>query len=627
MGNDNDPITEFESLDDFTKKAAAAGELPPLPGGGEAFMEAKPIESISNFESLDDYTKSHPDEMAKEQPLDLPPPEMALAPPPAPDFAPPSLPADGTLTEVGTDPFAVTPQDPGAPLSGLSGMGDPTGQVPPLDLQAPLPPQTDHTQGFMSLGDTSATADVVALEQERGVAPPHDFSDLSAAQTGIIGHVPLGESGSGILVPPPALPESPDVAHLMTDAAPEPKDDFSIPKVPAAPAPSLDTVRKYSEEARNFSNVTAAANLPFTVLIEGKLEDDERARLVDIVNREKLGVTELDLEPQFAANRVLIPRVSEYAAILIVSALRSMKGRMRISPSEVMDQVMGKKSEKETDAPVPQTSGGVEIHPMLSMVTGAGGKDESIHPAEIIPVTSAEALPGFGAYHVVDAVTATASVRIPHGRIEFSPEYRDLSEKLKVELQFKAYRKGANGIIHFSIQIVPLTDPTVFRLLAAGSAIRSGAEPRIPKALDLPSSSRDTRIAKPRAKEIKATKIFDPPHPENFPNQPTQRAAVDLTQAKIGASSPSWTPAVPDPTDAEFPRPTPLDPSVQSAVDQASLDVYDPMLNTLEGDAALSVAPPSELPQPLPPPPGATLQDDPEASLLLQLSLDEPSKS
>lgn len=598
MGNDspggpNDPISEFESLEDFTKKAAESGDLPPLPDSGESSMQLAPIEAISEFESIDAYTKSHPDEIAKEQPFEMSPEGDSSE----------------AVTEVGNDPFAVNvPDASAAPSSGLEGL---TG-----------------LSGMTGLGDKSDTGALSAFDGGQGVMPAHDFSDLSGARTGIIGDIPLGESGSAeiqaanIAQMIPA-PESPDVEHLMVDAPPEPTHE--VPKQPAqAPVPSMETVRKYSEEARNFSAVTASANLPFTVFIEGKLEDDERARLVDIVNREKLGVTELDLEPQFAAGKILIPRVSEYAAVLILSQLRSVKGKMRMGLSEEMNL--------ET-APVSQTQGAVEVNPMLSAFTGPGGKDESIHPAEILPVTAAEVLPGFGPFHVVDAVTATASLKIPHGRIEFSPEFRDLSEKLKAELQFKAYRKGANGIIHFSIQVVPLSDPTVFRLLAAGSAIRSGADATFPKALDLPASSRDTRRTKAPApaQETRKSRSFEPPHPEDMATQPTKRTST-LTQNPIGSSSPSWTPTVPDPTDADFPRPTPLDPSVQSAVDQAQLAMHDPTLASglsMDADAALSIAPPGDLPPPLPEPPGSPTQDDHESSLLLQMSLDDeaPKKS
>jgi uncharacterized protein YbjQ (UPF0145 family) len=196
------------------------------------------------------------------------------------------------------------------------------------------------------------------------------------------------------------------------------------------------------------------AAFPFSLLIEGVLELDERERLIDLLARESMGIREIDLEPQLAAGRILIPRISEYAGVLIIQALRATRARMRLAPSDSLSD-----EEPLTD-PRARTQS-------LTL-------SEEIPSAELIPI-STEALESLDPARavIVDIVTASAALRTTAVEAEKSQEYAELLESLARELKYKAYRKGAHGIVGFQVTLTPLTLTTHYRVTAMGSAVRA----------------------------------------------------------------------------------------------------------------------------------------------------------
>jgi hypothetical protein len=239
---------------------------------------------------------------------------------------------------------------------------------------------------------------------------------------------------------------------LAPDFAAEPAADPASPTASEESSP-LEQVRDYAERvAPGRPRVEAA--FPFSLLIEGVLELDERERLIDLLARESMGIREIDLEPQLAAGRILIPRISEYAGVLIIQALRATRARMRLAPSDSLSD-----EEPLTD-PRARTQS-------LTL-------SEEIPSAELIPI-STEALESLDPARavIVDIVTASAALRTTAVEAEKSQEYAELLESLARELKYKAYRKGAHGIVGFQVTLTPLTLTTHYRVTAMGSAVRA----------------------------------------------------------------------------------------------------------------------------------------------------------
>ncbi len=328
--------------------------------------------------------------------------------------------------------------------------------------------------GLMELPPAEPTAD--------GTLPPELTIDQPSATVDSFGsleefatHSPPSNSPSSPVTSDdsfPLLPERPaDLAgggsgsFAMPDAPamemPAPMEYAPEPALTAAPnnVDTLEAVRQYAEQLPSAAP-NVPADFPFTLKVTGRLEPDERARFSDLITRENLGIREVDLEPQFEAGRILVPRVSEYAAVMLVQAIRGASVEIELGPSDDAEGVWN------TPYSASEVSGSHHALP-----------DSHDNPAESLPVTSDSLLPDLGPYVVVDAVTASASLSSNAVEAEHSREYQELLEALQRELKYKAFRRGANAILCFQVTLTPLTLPSRYRLTVIGSAVKFSTPP------------------------------------------------------------------------------------------------------------------------------------------------------
>lgn len=217
-------------------------------------------------------------------------------------------------------------------------------------------------------------------------------------------------------------------------------------------------VKQFSESA-TVAQTSIPAAFPFSLLIEGQLSVHEREKLLDLLSRENMGIREVDLEPQLESGRILIPRISEYAGVLLVQALRGTSAELKLGPSDSIFSTSDTQEEND--------SSGLAA-PSLQYCSA-----DSLHPAESLPVTTETELPGFSQAIVIDVVVATAALRTELVEAERSTEYQELLEALHRELKYKAYRKGAQGIVNYHWTLTPLSLPTHYRLTVSGTAVKS----------------------------------------------------------------------------------------------------------------------------------------------------------
>ncbi len=215
------------------------------------------------------------------------------------------------------------------------------------------------------------------------------------------------------------------------------------------PANTMQQIQDFAENIPIGKPILQAA-FPFTLMIEGKLSPQEKEKLLDLLSRHEIGIEKEDLEIQFQENRVLIPRISEYAGILLVQALRSSQAILKLVPS---DSEILHAPPKDT-----QTSQYIS--------------DAVEHPAENLPLTSQSELPHLNKMMVIDSFSAAATLKTNMLEATRSAEYQEIVEALQKEIKYKAYRKGASGIIGFSIQLTQLSNPSHYRLTAMGTAVK-----------------------------------------------------------------------------------------------------------------------------------------------------------
>ena len=232
----------------------------------------------------------------------------------------------------------------------------------------------------------------------------------------------------------------------------------------AEPVAVLENVKLFSNQL-GAGRASIAAALPFSLLITGTLKPEEREKLLDILSRADLGIREPDLEPQLEAGRVLIPRISEFAGVQIVQALRTASVEFRLGPS---DQIFATDDTRTAEEEKLPPDSAPAMHPNIDVR----------HDADSMPITHEPSLPQFPRVRVVDVVTASAAISTSAVEAERSSEYAELLEALQRELKYKAFRRGAQAIVAFSANLTSLASPTRYRLTVSGSAIRpvSGGE-------------------------------------------------------------------------------------------------------------------------------------------------------
>lgn len=247
----------------------------------------------------------------------------------------------------------------------------------------------------------------------------------------------------------------------------EPVQQEPLPPTPeptqklAAPNP-IEKVKEFSEKMP-MEKVQVPAAFPFSLLIDGEMTPEEKEKLVDVLSRESMGIREVDLEPQFAANRILIPRISEYAGILLVQALRGTRARMRLGPA---DEIFSAHDAEVTSDPYQP---GMRLPEPEAPVARAV---DLTHSAEKIAITPDSMLPQLSDFDVIDTLLASAILNSNAVEAAHSLEYTDAVESLKRELKYKAYRKGAVGIVHFKAELQQLSLANQYRLTISGAAIR-----------------------------------------------------------------------------------------------------------------------------------------------------------
>jgi hypothetical protein len=406
-----DEQKDLTGLLQYSQKLQESGQAPPIPEG--SVMEAPTIEKIDDFESLEDYAAQNPAPPVTDEPQQA-------------DFSPPAE----TPPEI--------QEDPAPPVSAL-----PEFNTSDFQVSEELAPQDFQTS------EPSPPVQVEAVQTEEdpfAISPPEPSAEVSET-------LPSEFSPQSSAIPDHVSPPPPiDLPEQMT------------PPLPSASAQSpkstLEKIKDYSEKVTQGKSAVPAA-FPFSMMIIGMLLPEEKERLLDLLSRENMGIREIEIEPQLTSGKILIPRISEYAGVLLIQALRGTRAQIQFGPSNM---IFSTPETREEETPSDEDSNEVVISSDVS------------HPAENLPLTSSDEIPGLSSYTLIDTVTATAALKSHMVEAESSLEYQEIIESLQREIKYKAYRKGATAILHFKIQMNFLSSPTHYRILVMGSAVRANSK-------------------------------------------------------------------------------------------------------------------------------------------------------
>jgi hypothetical protein len=141
--------------------------------------------------------------------------------------------------------------------------------------------------------------------------------------------------------------------------------------------------------------------------------------------------------------------------VLLVQALRAASVEIRLVPSDLGELI----ANSPEHTPPPETTA-LPLAPDYS------------HPAEQVRVTQTDTLPDLKKFEVIGVMSASAILKTETIEAESSAQYLELLEGLTREMKYKAFRKGAVGIVKFQTQLSALRSPTDYRLTVTGTAIK-----------------------------------------------------------------------------------------------------------------------------------------------------------
>lgn len=296
--DEKDEKKDLTNILEYSETLKKLGQTDPTPEKG-VIVEETPIEKIDEFETLEQYASSNP----------MPEPQVE-----APSLSNSMESAIPETSESDPTPPSDSNSSFNSDFPASSENSNLEGSNSPLDLSAPL--DSSSTGGFSETPSDLPNFNLESVNQSTGnenYLSEQKNSEKNDPSSPIIADTPLSFSSQGVETP---LAEE------------------SIPQQPnSPPLHPLDAVKKFTEEVIVPINAVPAA-FPFSLLITGGLSAEEKEKLLNLVSKENMGIRELDLEPQLENDRILIPRISEYAGVLLVQALRGTQAQMKLGPSE-----------------------------------------------------------------------------------------------------------------------------------------------------------------------------------------------------------------------------------------------------------------------------------------------------
>ena len=190
--------------------------------------------------------------------------------------------------------------------------------------------------------------------------------------------------------------------------------------------------------------------LLFNLKITGPLTPVEKETFLEFISKEDFGIREVDLEVQLQSERIFIPQISEYAAIILLQALRDTHAQIELCVSD--------SGEALASASV------------SSFLVDAFTSIHEGHPAEKIPILIQTQLPSDGSW--IDEVHASTVLSTRAFEAKDSSKYQQTLESLQRSLKYKAYQKGGNLILAYQVQCIRLFTPMAYRITVMGTAVR-----------------------------------------------------------------------------------------------------------------------------------------------------------
>lgn len=355
-----------------------------------------------------------------------------------------------------------------------------------LDSSPNAPEQTSFTSSSFPTSPTAFSAEN-SFETEASSTPEsHSFSNESHFQISETPHTSLDSSFMLQEELPPVSDEIREAANAYEEPDPdgdlfphkssdestssfmnpvsemnetflETKEEVPLSSKAPKEKSNLNQIKNYSDKLSP-TNTNIPVNVPYSIFIDGILEIHEQERLLSIIERESLGIRTVEIDPQLQAGRVLIPRISEFAGVLIVQALRNAKVKIKLDHSEKIFQ--NKELSLENDSLLTPKAPNY-----VRKMEPRENRDEMI-------LTPDSEIPGFKILKILETFQSSLNIRTVHVHASNSSFFQESLENVKKQLRLKAHHKGADALIRFKTELFPVDDNSQYKLLATAIAVK-----------------------------------------------------------------------------------------------------------------------------------------------------------
>lgn len=277
------------------------------------------------------------------------------------------------------------------------------------------------------------------------------------------------------LEPAPSAPgENPEHFSALDEGA-----DAAAPPVEAPPAgleqalhssdsdkavaPDLKAVGEFAEKV-TIGHPSVEANPAFSLFARGEFDERKKDFIRGILESEEFGVRFEEIELQLSSGKLLVPRISEYAAILLGQKIYDIVDTVEVFLADEADESM-------LIDPTHYRKRSAEAHDL---------GEEPGSEADVFTSTVSE-LSGFVITRILSAITLSEIISAEIAEDPKSREFEEVTEKLTTQLASKAFKLGAHGVIGVSFAVKAVDGyrnaagrtAKAYRILASGTAVRA----------------------------------------------------------------------------------------------------------------------------------------------------------
>ncbi|HRK02571.1 MAG TPA: hypothetical protein PLH57_07880 [Oligoflexia bacterium] len=342
--------------------------------------------------------------------------------------------------------------------------------------------------------EIETTREATAAPSTKKTEPPKEgtISDFAAPQTEFAAPLEGLDPQSESPIELGSAPE-PDQAFSEVNEASAPASDqalsalqASAPETPLdAPPAGLDqpqhspeadqsakaTLKSVGEFAGRMTigHPTVEANPAFSLFAKGTFNAEKIERIKGVLTSDEYGVRFEDVETQLSVGKLMVPRISEYAAIQLGQKIFDLVDTVEIALSDEI--VEGQVPDDELIDPDHFRKRTTDAHDL---------GDEPGSEADVFTATIGD-FAGFTITRILSAITLSEIVPASVAEAPQSHEFEQVTEKLTRELASRAFKLGAHGVIGISFAVKLIegyrdlggTDTRAYRMLATGTAVKA----------------------------------------------------------------------------------------------------------------------------------------------------------